>query len=79
VITDQGCGIAPDQLPRLFERFYRSDESRNRQTSGTGLGLAIVAAIVRVHGGEIQVSSKLDEGSIFRLMFKQADPRSIDP
>jgi two-component system OmpR family sensor kinase len=78
-ITDQGCGIAADQLPKIYERFYRSDESRNRRNPGTGLGLAIVAAIVHVHGGEIQVESKLDEGTRFRLMFKQLDPHSIEP
>jgi two-component system OmpR family sensor kinase len=74
IIKDEGCGIAPDQLPKIYDRFYRSDESRNRQNPGTGLGLAIVAAIVHVHGGEIQVESKLDEGTCFRLIFKQMDP-----
>jgi signal transduction histidine kinase len=73
IIEDQGRGIAPDQLSKIFERFYRSDESRNRHIPGSGLGLAIVAAIVRVHGGEIQVESKLDQGTRFRLSFKQMD------
>jgi signal transduction histidine kinase len=71
LIEDQGRGIAPDQLSKIFERFYRSDESRNRQIPGTGLGLAIVAAIVRVHGGEIQVESEPEKGTRFRLFFKQ--------
>jgi two-component system OmpR family sensor kinase len=79
IITDQGCGIAPDQLPRIFERFFRNDRSRNRQNPGTGLGLAIVAAIVRNHGGDIQVESKLDEGTSFRVKFKQSDPHSKEP
>ncbi len=71
IIEDLGRGIASDQISKIFERFYRSDESRNRQIPGTGLGLAIVMAIVRAHGGEIQVESKLDQGTRFRLMFKQ--------
>lgn len=71
LIEDQGRGISPEQLPKIFERFYRSDEARNRQILGTGLGLAIVAAIVRVHGGEIQVESELGIGTRFRLLFKQ--------
>jgi signal transduction histidine kinase len=79
IIADQGCGIDPDHLPKIFTRFYRSDESRNRQNSGTGLGLAIVAAIVHVHGGEIQVDSKLKEGTRFRLFFKQMVPPSFEP
>jgi two-component system OmpR family sensor kinase len=79
IIADQGCGIAPDQLRKIFERFYRSDGSRNRQIPGTGLGLAIVAAIVRNHGGDIQVESKLDEGTTFRVWFKQVAPLSMEP
>ena len=76
IIEDQGRGIAPDQLSKIFERFYRSDESRNRQIPGSGLGLAIVAAIVRVHGGEIQVESELEQGTRFRLLFKQMGSHS---
>ncbi len=79
IIADQGCGIAPEDLPKIYQRFYRSDESRNRRIPGTGLGLAIVAAIVRAHGGEIQVESELDKGTRFRLMFKQMDQHSLDP
>jgi two-component system OmpR family sensor kinase len=71
IIEDQGIGIAQDQLLKIYERFYRSDESRNRQIPGSGLGLAIVAAIVRVHGGEIQVESEPGKGTRFRLLFKQ--------
>jgi two-component system sensor histidine kinase VicK len=76
IIEDQGIGIAPDQLSKIYERFYRSDESRNRRIPGSGLGLAIVAAIVRVHGGEIQVESELNKGTRFRLLFKQIGPHS---
>ncbi|MEN6410286.1 MAG: HAMP domain-containing sensor histidine kinase [Anaerolineaceae bacterium] len=79
VISDQGSGIAPDEFPKIFERFYRSDESRNRQVPGTGLGLAIVAAIVRAHKGEIQVESELGKGTCFRLLFSQMDQPAIEP
>jgi two-component system OmpR family sensor kinase len=74
IIEDQGMGIAPDEVAKIFERFYRSDESRNRGISGTGLGLAIVAAIVRAHGGEIEVESEPGKGSCFQLLFKQTTP-----
>ena len=76
IIEDQGVGIAPEQLSKIYERFYRSDESRNRRIPGTGLGLAIVEAIVRAHGGEIKVESELDRGSCFRLLFKQINADS---
>jgi signal transduction histidine kinase len=71
IIEDQGIGIAQDQLSNIYERFYRSDESRNRKIPGSGLGLAIVAAIVRVHGGKIQVESEVKKGTCFRLSFRQ--------
>ncbi len=74
IIEDQGIGIAPDQLDKIYERFYRSDESRNRRIPGTGLGLAIVAAIVRAHGGIIKVESAPGQGSCFQLQFKQINP-----
>jgi signal transduction histidine kinase len=64
-VTDQGCGIAPQDLPHIFERFYRADEARTRETGGTGLGLAIADQIVRSHGGRIEVVSTPDEGSTF--------------
>ena len=55
-VTDDGPGVRPDELPRLFDRFYRADESRSRENGGSGLGLSIVAAIVRSHGGRILAS-----------------------
>ncbi len=67
-ISDTGIGIGKDDLPHLFERFYRSDESRTRETGGHGLGLAIARAMVIGQGGIIRVKSKVNEGSIFTII-----------
>ena len=67
VVTDSGVGIALDDQARIFERFYRVDPSRSRETGGTGLGLAIVKHIAINHGGDISVFSKPGLGSTFTL------------
>lgn len=62
-VRDQGSGIAPQHLPFIFDRFYRADVSRNRQTGGTGLGLAIVRALVAAQGGRVAAESRIGEGT----------------
>jgi len=70
-IIDQGIGIAPEEITRIFERFYRVDKARSRDSGGTGLGLAIVKHIIEVFNGEIDVESELGKGSTFRIKLKQ--------
>lgn len=70
-IIDQGIGIAPEETTRIFERFYRVDKARSRDSGGTGLGLAIVKHIIEVFNGEIDVESELGKGSTFRIKLKQ--------
>ena len=67
MITDQGPGIPSRDLDRIFERFYRVDKARGRETGGTGLGLSIVRHVATNHGGDVQVSSREGEGSTFVL------------
>ncbi|MEM8739827.1 MAG: HAMP domain-containing sensor histidine kinase, partial [Planctomycetota bacterium] len=72
-VTDQGRGIEPEHLPRLFERFYRTDRARSRQLGGTGLGLSIVRHIADSLGGHATVTSTLGQGSTFQLHLTAAD------
>ncbi len=64
-VADTGVGIAPEHLPRLFERFYRVDSARSREDGGTGIGLAIARSVVEAHGGHIEAESRLGQGSVF--------------
>jgi signal transduction histidine kinase len=67
-VRDSGSGIAPENLDRIFERFFREDSSRSRATGGAGLGLAICKSIVNAAGGTIDVTSELGEGTVVRVM-----------
>ncbi|WP_080835855.1 ATP-binding protein [Cohnella massiliensis] len=77
-VTDSGIGIAPEHLPFLFDRFYRTDEARDRHRGGSGLGLAIAKQFVEAHGGTIAVASREGQGTTFSVFlpispFQQSD------
>ncbi len=74
IIEDQGFGIPAEQQTRIFERFFRGDQARSRQTPGTGLGLSIVAAIVAAHHGEVNITSRENIGTSIRLDLPTAQP-----
>ena len=71
-VADTGSGIAPEHLPRIFERFYRADPGRSREEGGTGLGLAIVKHLVEAHGGRVEAHSGLGKGTTIRMFFPEA-------
>jgi len=71
-VTDDGPGIPAESINRVFERFYRVDKARSREQGGTGLGLAIVKHIVQSHGGEVRVTSELEQGTTFYFTLPQA-------
>lgn len=77
-VADQGIGIAPNEVDRIFERFYRADQARSRATGGTGLGLAIVKHIASNHGGRVDVSSTLGGGSTFTLRLPASPPDDLE-
>ncbi len=72
-VADTGSGIAPEHLPRIFERFYRADPGRSREEGGTGLGLAIVKHLVEAHGGRVEAHSSLGRGTTIRMFFPEAE------
>ena len=67
-IKDTGIGIAQEEIYKIFDRFYRVDKARARETGGTGLGLSIALTAVELHGGNIQVESEEGVGSTFRII-----------
>lgn len=73
-VTDTGPGIPPEDLPYVFERFYRVDRSRSRATGGAGLGLTIAKRVVELHGGTIEVQSELGKGSCFTFTVPKEAP-----
>ncbi len=76
-VQDFGPGIPSEHLPRLFERFYRVDKARSRESGGTGLGLAIAKHIVLAHGGSLRAQSELNHGSTFLFILPLADPAQV--
>ena len=78
-VTDQGVGIPEDDLDRVFERFFRIDPARSRNTGGSGLGLSIVKHVVHNHGGDVRVWSQLGNGSTFTIRLPEATPAAAIP
>ncbi len=81
-VSDNGPGISPADIDRIFDRFYRADQSRSREHGSVGLGLSIARAIVETHGGEISVDSVVGQGATFMVRLRGARPessRSIEP
>jgi signal transduction histidine kinase/ligand-binding sensor domain-containing protein/AraC-like DNA-binding protein len=76
LVRDTGLGIAPDELPRIFDRFYQADSSSTRRYPGTGIGLALAKELVDLHGGEIFAESTLGEGSTFTVRLPVAGPEA---
>lgn len=78
-VSDTGIGIPVDEIPRIFEEFYRTEEARRMQEMGTGLGLAIVRQVVEMYGGTIEVQSEVGQGSTFRFRLPLAGPEGDNP
>lgn len=67
IVSDSGIGISSEDLPRVFDRFYRCSDDRVREITGSGLGLALTQEVARLHGGDVSVESQLNQGSTFRI------------
>jgi len=78
-VRDSGIGIPSKELTRVFERFYRVDRARSRETGGTGLGLAIVRHVAENHGGSVSVQSELGSGSTFEVSLPAAAANAGEP
>ena len=70
-VKDNGIGIAPDDLPRIFDRFYRVDKARARQSGGNGIGLSLVKFLVKLFEGKISVESEVGKGTRFIVRFPE--------
>ena len=75
-MRDTGIGISEEDLPEVFNRFFRADDSRNIHTGGAGLGLSIVKKIAEAHGGSVEAESKLGDGSVFRMLLPLLTPEN---
>ena len=70
-VADTGIGISSENLPHIFDRFWRVDRARTRKAGGSGLGLSIARSIVEAHGGTLEVESELGKGSTFEVLLPQ--------
>ena len=78
-VQDSGIGIPRSERERIFERFYRIDKSRSRETGGTGLGLAIVKHIAEIHDAKITVDSEVGQGTCITVLFKASASGNQNP